>query len=176
MDVPAPLGGVVQEIKVKVGDKVSRRRTHPDARHRRRGGGRRQPTARRGAAPQRPPPARDGRGNAAATAGAIDESAFRARLRRARRAQARARARRRPRQGQGQRRQGPHPAGRRRGLREGRRRCSHGRGRSGRRRAASDIDLLPWPKVDFTKFGPIESRSRCRASRRSPAPTCIATG
>jgi pyruvate dehydrogenase E2 component (dihydrolipoamide acetyltransferase) len=37
------------------------------------------------------------------------------------------------------------------------------------------LDLLPWPKVDFAKFG--ESRSsRCRASRRFPARTCRATG
>ena len=35
--------------------------------------------------------------------------------------------------------------------------------------------LLPWPKVDFAKFGPVE-RKRCRASRRSRARTCIATG
>ena len=31
------------------------------------------------------------------------------------------------------------------------------------------LDLLPWPKVDFAKFGP-SRRGRCRASRRSPAP------
>jgi hypothetical protein len=37
------------------------------------------------------------------------------------------------------------------------------------------LDLLPWPKVDFAKFGEIES-SRCRASRRSPARTSPATG
>lgn len=37
------------------------------------------------------------------------------------------------------------------------------------------LDLLPWPKVDFAKFGPVGARI-CRASRRSRAPTCTATG
>ena len=37
------------------------------------------------------------------------------------------------------------------------------------------IDLLPWPKVDFAKFGPVE-RKELSASRRSPRPTCTATG
>ena len=35
MEVPAPFAGVVKEMKVKVGDKVSRRRADPDARGRR---------------------------------------------------------------------------------------------------------------------------------------------
>jgi pyruvate dehydrogenase E2 component (dihydrolipoamide acetyltransferase) len=35
--------------------------------------------------------------------------------------------------------------------------------------------LLPWPSVDFTKFGRSSART-CRASRRSAAPTCTATG
>ena len=38
-----------------------------------------------------------------------------------------------------------------------------------------ELNLLPWPKVDFSKFGPFEAK-RCRASRRSRARTCIATG
>jgi pyruvate dehydrogenase E2 component (dihydrolipoamide acetyltransferase) len=37
------------------------------------------------------------------------------------------------------------------------------------------LDLLPWPKVDFAKFGPVE-RKDLSASRRSAAPTCTATG
>ena len=41
--------------------------------------------------------------------------------------------------------------------------------------AGAGVELLPWPKVDFAKFGP-SNRSRCRGSRRSPARTCIATG
>jgi pyruvate dehydrogenase E2 component (dihydrolipoamide acetyltransferase) len=36
--------------------------------------------------------------------------------------------------------------------------------------------LLPWPKVDFAKFGPMSSARTCRASRRSAARTCTATG
>ena len=35
--------------------------------------------------------------------------------------------------------------------------------------------LLPWPQVDFTKFGPIERKELSRIKKIS-APTCIATG
>jgi pyruvate dehydrogenase E2 component (dihydrolipoamide acetyltransferase) len=45
-----------------------------------------------------------------------------------------------------------------------------------RRRQGGGIPgLLPWPKVDFAKFGEIEPRP-CRASRRSAAPTCPQLG
>jgi pyruvate dehydrogenase E2 component (dihydrolipoamide acetyltransferase) len=44
--------------------------------------------------------------------------------------------------------------------------------RRGRRRHPG---LLPWPQVDFAKFGAVE-RATSRASRRSRARTCIATG
>jgi pyruvate dehydrogenase E2 component (dihydrolipoamide acetyltransferase) len=37
------------------------------------------------------------------------------------------------------------------------------------------IDLLPWPKVDFAKFGAIESKPLSRIKKIS-APTCTATG
>ena len=77
----------------------------------------------------------------------------------------------------GQRRQGTHPEGRRRGVRRRwRGACAEsGAAQPPARRPSVGVDLLPWPKIDFAKFGPIE-RSRCRGSRRSPAPTCIATG
>jgi pyruvate dehydrogenase E2 component (dihydrolipoamide acetyltransferase) len=70
-------------------------------------------------------------------------------------------------------------------------RIGQGRRRSGGRRAevrpaksalppagggVGGIDLLPWPKVDFAKFGPGRGRSRFRGSRRSRRRTCIATG
>jgi pyruvate dehydrogenase E2 component (dihydrolipoamide acetyltransferase) len=38
-----------------------------------------------------------------------------------------------------------------------------------------ELNLLPWPKVDFASSAR-SRRSRCRASRRSRARTCIATG
>jgi len=36
------------------------------------------------------------------------------------------------------------------------------------------LGLIPWPKVDFAKFGPIEPK-KWDASRRSAAPICCAT-
>ena len=45
-----------------------------------------------------------------------------------------------------------------------------------RRRGRGDLNLLPWPQVDFAEVRPGRNRSRCRGSRRSPAPTCTATG
>ena len=38
------------------------------------------------------------------------------------------------------------------------------------------LGLLPWPKVDFSQVRRDREPSRCRASRRSRAPTCTATG
>ena len=102
-------------------------------------------------------------------------SRVRARLRGPGRAQARARARRRSRQGQGQRRQGPHPASEdveasRKGgaapARESRGAAAAGGGVGG-------IDLLPWPKVDFAKFGAGRSEAAVAHQedlRREPAP------
>jgi pyruvate dehydrogenase E2 component (dihydrolipoamide acetyltransferase) len=68
-----------------------------------------------------------------------------------------------------------HPQGRHHRLRQGR---DDGAGRQPRRQRPSlggGLDLLPWPKVDFAKFGPSKS-SRWRASRRFPARTWRATG
>lgn len=41
--------------------------------------------------------------------------------------------------------------------------------------AGGSLNLLPWPKVDFAKFGPIESKPLSRI-KSSPVPTWRATG
>ena len=81
----------------------------------------------------------------------------------------RARARRRPDAGAGQRARRPHRQGRRAELREvgaGRRRRAAG-GR--RRRGGGGLNLLPWPKVDFAKFGEIETKPLSRIQKISGA-------
>lgn len=40
---------------------------------------------------------------------------------------------------------------------------------SGASSTGSGLDLLPWPKVDFAKFGPVESRARSRIQKLSGA-------
>ena len=173
MDVPAPLGGTVQEIKLKVGDKVSegavvahardlgrcgcaaplRRRSPRHRRRRRRSGC----PARVDACGGRGPDERRGR------------SGVRACLCESGRAQARARARRRSRRREGKREQGARAQGRRRSCgqrracRSERRCCSTSRGRCG------GIELLPWPKVDFAKFGAVESKPLSRIKKISGA-------
>ena len=90
---------------------------------------------------------------------------------------ARARTRRAARRGQGQRPEGPHHAGRRAGLRQGRdgrRACRPRRRRPRRPRAAAAgggafPGLLPWPQVDFAKFGPIERKDLSRIKKISGA-------
>ena len=144
MDVPAPLGGVVGELRVKVGDKVSEGTRDHDAddgtaqrpiraRRRRwlRGSQRgRLARSRRSARPRRRAAravAAQARAQLVRRRGAVAAAAasmkhrFGARVREPRRAQGRARDGRRPRSRQGLRRQGSHPQGRRRGVREGRR-------------------------------------------------------
>ncbi len=54
--------------------------------------------------------------------------------------------------------------------------AAHGAPRALASPAAASSNLLPWPKVDFAKFGPVETQARCRGSRRSPARTSRATG
>jgi pyruvate dehydrogenase E2 component (dihydrolipoamide acetyltransferase) len=181
MDVPAPLSGKVQEMKVKVGDKVSEGTlimtlvtdsaaaakaaapTAPAA----------SPTA---AAPAPAPSATSAPAAPAAKAGAIDEAAF-------------ALAYAGP---------GVRKVARELGVDLGKVKGSGNNGRilkedvesfakgapAAPKAAAAaapagggvgGIDLLPWPKVDFTKFGAIET-SRYPGSKRFPAPTCTATG
>ena len=169
MDVPAPLSGVVQAIRVKVGDKVSEGSVilalatgdapRPPARGRASRGGR-AGSAAAAAAPQPPRPA------------GIDEAAFAL-------AYAGPAVRKLARElgvdlgkvkGSGD--QG-------RIVREdveafakgggcGRSAAAQGRRRAVRRRRGG-IDLLPWPKVDFAKFGPIERKELSRIKKISAA-------
>ncbi len=105
MDVPSPLGGIVQEVRVKVGDKVSRRHARAalatgaaPRRRRRAAAAAATPPRRRQPAPA---PATASAPPAAAASGGRRRRRVRPRLCRPRRAQAGARTRRRPRQGQG---------------------------------------------------------------------------
>jgi pyruvate dehydrogenase E2 component (dihydrolipoamide acetyltransferase) len=44
-----------------------------------------------------------------------------------------------------------------------------GAGGTGRRRRRSELGLIPWPKVDFTKFGPVERKELSRIKKISGA-------
>ena len=44
------------------------------------------------------------------------------------------------------------------------------------RRAGVGVELLPWPKVDFAKFGAVESEAAVADQEDLRPPTCIATG
>ncbi|MEP6506455.1 MAG: biotin/lipoyl-containing protein, partial [Betaproteobacteria bacterium] len=165
MDVPAPLGGVVSELRVKVGDKVSEGSVLLVVAT---GGG---PAAMPATATAAPPAAAAASASApASSAGAVDEAAF-----------AIAYA-------------GPavRKLARELGVDLGRVPGSgdHGRivradveafvkgggaapaaaARSAAPAAAGGgIDLLPWPKVDFAKFGPIERKELSRIKKISAA-------
>jgi pyruvate dehydrogenase E2 component (dihydrolipoamide acetyltransferase) len=178
MDVPSSATGVVKEVLVQLGSKVSegavlikvetgagaaapaaakakrRRRPHRVA-------GRRRPAPTPpvgGAHPRRPPPSPRPSSSAAWCTPALG-------------ACLRPRTRRRPRPGQGQRPQEPHHQGRRHRLHQGRhehrRRAGQGGGRGPVGSLGGGLDLLPWPKVDFAKFGEIEVKPLSRIKKIS---------
>ncbi len=160
MEVPAPLGGTVQEIKVRVGDKVSQgavvltlATSSAVA----------QPSAPTPPAPGAAPPAPAT--TAAATpapTGAIDEAAFVLAY-----------------AGPGVRK-----FARESGVDLGRVKGSGDKGRilkqdveaaakgappTAASGAGVGVDLLPWPKIDFAKFGPIETKPLARIKKISAA-------
>jgi pyruvate dehydrogenase E2 component (dihydrolipoamide acetyltransferase) len=163
MDVPAPLGGVVQDIKVKLGDKVSEGTvimTIATA-------GAAAPAAAT-ASPAAVPPASST--PPVAVAGAVDEAAF----------------------GIAYAGPGVRKLARELGVDLGKVKGSGNKGRilkedveaaakgtvaapaakpAAVASAASGegLDLLPWPKVDFTKFGPVESKPLARIKKISGA-------
>jgi pyruvate dehydrogenase E2 component (dihydrolipoamide acetyltransferase) len=171
MDVPAPLGGVVQELRIKVGDRVSEGivilTLVTDA-----------AAASRAAVPTPPPPpAAEGRGGGApapapraAAAAVIDEAAFAI-------AYAGPAVRRLARELNVDlgRVQGTGPKGRI--LKDDVE--SVAKGATLPRAAAAPaaaggagvggVDLLPWPKVDFAKFGPVEAKPLARIKKISAA-------
>ena len=160
MDVPSPLGGTVQSVNVKVGDKVSE--------------GAVVLTLSTGsvavvAPAAAPAPAATARDAAAAPASAIDEVAF----------------------GLAYAGPGVRKLARELGVDLGRVKGTGNKGRiqkedveaaakgapaAAKARASScrqaplcGIDLLPWPKVDFTKFGPVETKPLSRIKKISAA-------
>jgi pyruvate dehydrogenase E2 component (dihydrolipoamide acetyltransferase) len=170
MEVPAPLGGVVQEVKLKLGDKVSEGTVILTLAT---GGGGAQPVAAPAAAPAATPPpaaAKAAPAAAAAPAGGVDEAAFTLAY-----------------AGPGVRK-----LARERGVDLGKVKGSGDKGRilkedieayakGGAAAPAAKVasaapsgggaglDMLPWPKVDFAKFGPTESKPLSRIKKISGA-------
>jgi pyruvate dehydrogenase E2 component (dihydrolipoamide acetyltransferase) len=166
MDVPSPLGGVVQAVKVKVGDKVSEGVVVLTL-----GTGNAAVAAPAAAAPIAAPaaaPTPAAKVTSATAASAIDEAAF----------------------GLAYAGPGVRKLAREAGADLGRVKGTGDKGRILREDVESfakgapaaakpttaaasagvgGIDLLPWPKVDFTKFGAIESKSLSRIKKISGA-------
>ena len=164
MDVPAPLSGVVQEIKVKVGDKVSEGSVILSLAT---GGGdlRRPPSAAAACSRAAPAPAHR-RWHGGAPAARVDEAAFALAYAGPACASWRANSAS-TRQGQGQRRPGPHPAGRRRGLRQGRSGAAAQAASSRRAAAASAASTCCRGRRSTSRSSARSSARSCRASRRS---------
>ncbi len=153
MDVPSPMEGVVQEIKVSVGDSVSEGTllltlVAPDGAGR--GAGDRVAGRARGGSSRRRrrSPPTNLRAAAGRRAGRRGRSSP---VRQPGHAPPRPRARRRPREGHGLRAQGP----------DHRRRRARGKGGPARTSRApsggdSGLELLPWPSIDFSKYGEVE--------------------
>jgi pyruvate dehydrogenase E2 component (dihydrolipoamide acetyltransferase) len=167
MEVPSPLGGTVQAVNVKLGDKVSEGAvvltlsTGSVAVA--------APTVAAPAAPAAAPPAAAKPAAVAAPAGAIDEAAF----------------------GLAYAGPGVRKLARELGVDLGRVKGTGNKGRiqkedidaaaKGAPAAAKTappaaaggtgvgIDLLPWPKVDFAKFGPVEAKPLARIKKISGA-------
>jgi pyruvate dehydrogenase E2 component (dihydrolipoamide acetyltransferase) len=181
MDVPAPFGGVVRDVRVKVGDKVSEGSVvltlateaaaaaaplTPDLAPGRGEGG---PLAAAGVGAAPTPLAPSGRGvGGEGTAAPIDEAGFLL-------AYAGPGVRKRARElGVDLARvQGTGPKGRILGADVE----AAARGASGAGAAATaapagtglGVELLPWPKIDFTKFGEVEAKPLSRIKKISAA-------
>ncbi len=168
MDVPAPLGGVVQEIRVKLGDKVSEGSVILALAT---GSAPATASAPAAAAPGAAAAVPTAAATAAPPSGAIDEAAF-------------ALAYAGPAVRKLAREMGV-DLGRVKGsgnhgriLREDVEAFAKGGGAAVAPKAAAapaagagvgGIDLLPWPKVDFAKFGPIERKELSRIKKISGA-------
>ncbi|MBE7418458.1 MAG: dihydrolipoyllysine-residue acetyltransferase [Ideonella sp.] len=170
MDVPAPLGGVVQEIRVQLGDKVSEGSVILAL-----ATGSAAAGAAAGGAPAGPPPAAAAVAAAATgTGGAIDEAAFAL-------AYAGPAVRKLAREMNVDLGKVKGSGDHGRILRQDVEAFAKGGGAAAPApRAAATvagatgsglggIDLLPWPKVDFAKFGPIERKEQSRIKKISAA-------
>ena len=174
MEVPSPLGGVVQDLKAKVGDRVSEGTVILTLRHRAPRRRKRSPAAPAAAAAPastpRQPPARATGSRAKPVGGSVRHSVCGAIG-----AKACARARRRFAPGEGQRTARPHPPGGRRQFRQG----SGAPPRRPRPAAPLRTERRSACCRGRKSISPSSGRSRpsrWRASRRFPAPTCTATG
>ena len=169
MDVPAPLGGTVRDIVVKVGDKVSEGAVVLTLVTDGGAGAAASPSAPEVAAPGSAAASSPGAAPAASSASAaVDEAAFAL-------AYAGPGVRKRARElgvdlGKVQ---GSGPKGRI--LKGDVEAASKGVASAAKAAAAvaggagAGIDLLPWPKVDFAKFGPIETKPLARIKKISGA-------
>ena len=181
MEIPSSHAGVVKELQGQARRQGGQgQRWSPCCEAVGRGCGAGTRLRRRCAGAPAAPPAvaagRRGRAPTAARAGARADGAAAARCRMPRRRSAvRARTRRAAGRGQGQRAQGPHHAGRRAGLRQGR---DGRRAQTAAQKAAAPAaaagggafpGLLPWPQVDFAKFGPVERKDLSRIKKISGA-------
>ena len=174
MEVPAPSSGTVEKILVKVGDKVSE--GTPILMFKGGEGAMTQPPSL--VNQQEPPPQPQPVAVANATPAQADQAAtsadrgpgattgsgrrLRQRPRQPERAPGGARARRRPDQDEGQRREGPDHQGRRAELPERAERRAGRGGALGRHAGIPEI-----PAVDFSKFGPIETKPLPRIKKLS---------
>ncbi len=181
MEVPAPAAGVIAELKVKIGDKVSAGTlvallegsngaapavTNGNGKAKagdsaRRAGGRRACGATRAGARRRRAVGARACAGRRRRAGGV---AWRHRPREPRRAPVRARAGRAARSGDRVRPEEPDPQGGHPVLRQA---VARRRRERARRRRLADLGLPPWPKVDFAKFGPIETQPRTRIQKIS---------
>ncbi len=167
MDVPAPLGGVVQEVSIKVGDKVSEGvvilTLMTDSAAAMRDAGAPPPPA--SAAPPAPSPAPAAR---AAPAGGIDEAAFAL-------AYAGPAVRKLARELGVDLSQVKGSGDKGRIVKEDVEAFAKGApaARAAPAPAAAagvgGVELLPWPKVDFAKFGPTETKPLARIKKISAA-------
>ena len=201
MDVPSPVAGAVQGVRVSVGDRVSEGSViatvasagapapapspQPCSRKRERELGSvgaltptcfgRRERERASSTSNLPSPRK---GSRAGGVGGEGSGSVQSRTCVAIGAQVRTRARRRLVEGQGHRSERPHPARGRARLREtGTRSTFTGRCTrpGGAIAGGGTLNLLPWPKVDFAKFGPVETKPLSRIKKISGR-TSRATG
>ncbi len=181
MEVPSPAAGEVKEVKVSAGDRVSEgsvilllEEAASGGEKKSDGDEKKQEKQEEKKEDKKEPEKKDAPAKSeapAASKGEIDEASFAtAHASPSVRAFARA-ARRRPGQDQGHRPQGSHPARGRHRLAQGHRRAA----RPPRRRQRAGQGSRR-SRRSISRNSAASKTSRCRGSRRSPAPSCCAPG